>query len=73
MLETLDHRRRELHKRADYIFVESLEFCQLLVGRKKLRRSDEKAAAMRGLIDPATGVKFLIEEEKLFLPSSSVP
>jgi hypothetical protein len=61
-----DERRCVLRERLDCRFVEQDEFCDLLVGFKKLIRSDEAAVSIRGLLDPQTHARFLIEEEKLF-------
>jgi hypothetical protein len=46
-------------------FVEADEFCDLLLSTRKLWRLDEDAAGICGLLDPATGETFLIEDEKL--------
>ena len=47
-------------------FVDRAEFMRLLLGNTRLERSDDRAAHIRGLFDPAHRCRFLIEEEKLF-------
>ena len=46
-------------------FVQRDEFCKLLVGNRKIIRSDVPAKQLRGLVDLATGTRFLIEKDKL--------
>ena len=65
---TLQERRQLLRQRAECRFVSSDEFCELLLGFKHLVRSDESAGDLKGLLDPETGTRFLIEEEKLTPP-----
>jgi hypothetical protein len=45
--------------------VSPAKFCELLVSRKILIRSDDRGAKMRGLTDPTLGVRFLVKEEEL--------
>lgn len=47
-------------------FVDVEEFCNLAVSRRSLVRCDEAESPMRGLFDPQTGIKYLIEEAALF-------
>ncbi len=47
-------------------FVEANEFLELAVSTHLLRRDDNAGAGIRGLFNPETGERFLIEEEKLF-------
>lgn len=47
-------------------FVDVEEFCNLAVSRRNLIRCDETEIPVRGLLDPQTGVRYLIEEADLF-------
>jgi hypothetical protein len=49
----------------DTRFVSPTQFCELLVSRRNLLRSDDRGAKLRGLIDPIIGVRFLVHEEEL--------
>jgi hypothetical protein len=62
----LRERRRAFHDQPGQTFVRRDEFCQLLLSYKKLIRSDEPAARIRGLLDVESGERYLIEQEKLF-------
>ncbi len=53
-------------KRPECEFVDRNEYCRLLVSRQQFVRVDYAAANVRGLMDRATGRRFLIEEERLF-------
>jgi len=64
---SLEKQRRELRLRANCRFVDRREFCQLLVSNRKLLRVDDVHADVHGLLEPATGERYLIESEKLFL------
>lgn len=64
----IHEQRRLLRERAGCRFVESEEFCNLLLGFKKLIRADEMDIKIRGLLDVETGTRFLIEQEKLLPP-----
>jgi hypothetical protein len=57
--------RSRLNERLDCRFVESEEFCRLLVGKGHLVRADEASRDLRGLLDLETGVRYLIETRKL--------
>jgi hypothetical protein len=46
-------------------FVEASDFCRLLVSSLDLERSDENTARLAGLRDMSTGIRYLIELEKL--------
>ena len=61
--------RRLLREQAECRFVDSDEFCSLLLGFRRLVRADEAALEVRGLLDPDTGTRFLIEQEKLTPPA----
>jgi hypothetical protein len=50
----------------DLPFLEREEFLALLVSRRKLVRADDSDASVRGLLDSATGKRFLIQEGELF-------
>jgi hypothetical protein len=52
-------------ERSDCRFVESEEFCRLLVGKNRLIRADDSSLDLRGLLDLETGVRYLIETRKL--------
>lgn len=67
---TLQEQRQLLRESAECRFVESDEFCELLLGFKRMVRADESASELRGLLDLETGTRFLIEEEKLTPPCS---
>ena len=54
--------------RANRSFVESEEFCRLLLGKRKLVRCDQAHGDVRGLMDVETGECYFIEQEKLFPP-----
>ena len=62
----LREQKRKLRKRSVGTFVARNVFCDLLLSRKKLLRSDEPHKGLRGLLEPETGRQFLIEEEILF-------
>jgi hypothetical protein len=62
----LDVGRRELGRQAGCRLVECDEYCRLLIGTKRLRRCDDTAQGVRGLLDLDTGVRFVIAEERLF-------
>jgi len=66
MTGTLIERRRTLHESSEFHFVHRDEFCKLLLSSKKLVRSDEPRASLRGLLDLETGMRYLIEQENLF-------
>lgn len=68
LTKPIQEQRRQLSERAGCRFVESDEFCQLLLGFRKLVRADETALKIRGLLDVETGVRFFIEQEKLLPP-----
>lgn len=65
-LEGLERKRVLLRGRSDCRFLEPDEFCQLLVSRRRLWRADDGSAEVQGVLEPETGVRFLIERERLF-------
>jgi len=57
---------RERITRAPHCQVlEPAEFCEILVSSRALVRHDHPAAMLRGVVDTARGLEFLVEEEKL--------
>ena len=57
--------RLMLTRHHDTQFVSPAQFCELLLSRRNLLRSDDRSAKIRGLIDPTIGVRFLVKEEEL--------
>ena len=70
--DSILEKRRSLHECPDCRFVDSQEFCELLVGFKRLVRSDEKELQLRGLLDLDTGVRYLIDQNHLNPPVASL-
>ena len=58
--------RDTLRTEADGVFVDRDAFCHLLVSRQSLVRCDDAAANLRGVLEPETGTRYLIESERLF-------
>ena len=58
-------RRRTMRERLNSTFVEPDEFLRLLLSRRVLVRSDRQEGNIRGLLDPITGRRFVIERERL--------
>jgi hypothetical protein len=52
--------------RRDFSFVQPNEFLSLMLGRRKMVRSDSLGGTVRGLLDVRTGKRYLIEEEALW-------
>ncbi len=71
VVSRIEARRRELRSDEGCHFVETTTFVDLLVAPRILQRANDPAARVRGLLDPAIGVRFLIEEEKLLPRDSS--
>jgi hypothetical protein len=46
-------------------FVHPAYFCSLIVSSLDLKRSDENTARLAGLLDMTSGIRYLIELEKL--------
>ena len=46
-------------------FITPLEFVSLAISRRKLVRADEPGSTFRGLFEPATGHRYLIESARL--------
>ena len=57
--------RLRFRHRSDCRFVDSEEFCRLIIGTRRMVRADERAIDLHGLLDLETGTRFLIEREKL--------
>jgi len=57
--------REHLRSQPNCRFLGADTYRQLLVSRDRLLRDDQTAAGLRGLYNPATGIRFLIEEELL--------
>ena len=58
--------RRQLQQESLCRFVNRAKFCDLLVSNLKLERADVIGARIRGLYDPETRMRYLIEEENLY-------
>ena len=65
-MTNLDGRLSPLPTDSECRLVESVEFCKLILSRKRLQRSDQPATGLRELLDLETGTRFMIEEQKLF-------
>lgn len=46
--------------------VDPQQFFELALSTRKLVRDDRSSAGLRGLLDPETGHRFVVEEDKLF-------
>ncbi len=64
--EAVERRRDALRSTAGGVFVDRDAFCHLLLSRQSLVRSDDSAASLQGVLEPETGVRYLIESERLF-------
>jgi hypothetical protein len=60
------HRREQFRSDATCIFVDPFEFRRLAVSMRRLVRADAPEAGLKGLLDEATGERYVTEEEKLF-------
>jgi hypothetical protein len=58
--------KRIVRASRDCRFVQRKEFLSLLLGRRKIVRSDSKDGTVHGLLDVQTGKRYLIEEEALW-------
>jgi hypothetical protein len=61
-----DAQRDDLRIQPGCYFVSAAEFRQLIISHRKLERADVPRAALRGLLDPQTGARFVTEDEKLY-------
>ncbi|MBX3439059.1 MAG: hypothetical protein KF861_16335 [Planctomycetaceae bacterium] len=64
-------RRHQLLIQDNCQFVEPREFLSYATSRHHLLRADERDAGIHGLLDPETGMRFLVEEERLFALSAA--
>jgi hypothetical protein len=48
-------------------------YCELLTSRRELLRSDDDALGIRGLWDPKSGIRYVVEDSKLLSHTSCVP
>jgi hypothetical protein len=64
--QTFGERRRARQESLPGTFVPRDEFCRLLLSTRRMVRSDDRAKHICGLLDVATGTRFLIEQDKLF-------
>jgi hypothetical protein len=62
---TYSEQRRLLMKRPKHQFLDREAFCRLLISCRRLDRFDDGRANLRGLYDHASGIRYLIEEERL--------
>jgi hypothetical protein len=61
----VSRRRRELQRLHHCRFIDPAEYRRLLLSRRRLERSDEPRAALRGLRDVGSGRRYLVEDERL--------
>lgn len=54
-------------------YVGADEFQELMLSRRELVRTDDRANGIRGLLDPSQRVKYLIRERDLYIPPNSLP
>ena len=50
----------------EQVYVGSAEFRKLLISNRKMRRVDDMSVSLRGVMDVATGVAYMIHEQELF-------
>jgi len=62
---TYAEQRRLLRRQPTHQFLDREAFCQLLISSRRLARSDDENANLRGLYDQETGVRYFIEGERL--------
>jgi hypothetical protein len=53
---------------SDTVLVRASDFVLLATSRRKLLRADEPRIGVRGLVDPQTGNRYLIETSRLRIP-----
>lgn len=71
-MTSVEKRHDEQHsskKRPATRFVDSDEFCRLLVGFKRLVRADDPHYEVRGLLDLDSDTLYMIENNKLSIDS----
>ena len=64
--ETREQRLQAVRLDDLHVFVDRDEFYRLLTSRRHLIPADDPAANLRGVLEPETGRRFLIEQERLF-------
>lgn len=62
---TIQSYRQRLSAQNNSQFIEPDDFLDRATSRQNLVRVDVAAAGVQGLLDPATGVRFYVENEKL--------
>lgn len=67
-----DESRDKLKAQPDCRFVEPSEFCRLLNSRRRMVRCDELSVGVHGVLDTETGVRFMVEAERLFACPASI-
>jgi len=60
-----DELRQSLRRTENCHWLAPDQWCRLAISHRTLRRADERRAGLRGLLDPHTGERFVIEEERL--------
>jgi hypothetical protein len=58
--------RDRLKSEAKCVFLDRHAYCEMAISNRNLVRADQPEAGLRGVMEPATGRCFLIEDEKLF-------
>jgi hypothetical protein len=58
--------RRQVLENDDCVLLTRHDYCNLAISNRILERRDEPAARLHGVFEPATGTRFLIEDEKLY-------
>ena len=64
---TVLENRKNLKSQEGCIFIDSEEFCRLAVSNQELTRIDFPKAEMKGFAESDTGIRYLIENEKLMI------
>jgi hypothetical protein len=59
------HTSSDRHRHLQSVSVDRATFFELLLGFKKLVRSDEPAAGLHGLTDPERGERYIISKHEL--------
>jgi hypothetical protein len=63
---TIEPRGASVRGKPARTFVNAAEYCALVISNRPLVRLDDANSCLRGLHDPATGVTYVIHEDKLF-------
>ena len=56
----------QLDETFDCKFIDREEYCRLAISNRILLRWDDPVKSIRGLFDPATGIRYAIAEGNLF-------